>query len=240
MELLAEHAPLMLQERRIGLSPKSQKRAGEILRTAREMFSKHGYEKTTTLDIAHSLGISEATVFTYFGSKRELCMQVITDWYGEMSTELENEVVHFQGTRATLSFIVQKHLNVVIRDGRGLCALVLSEGRAPETAFAGLLTQLQRRYTAPLMTLLAAAQATGEIRGDISLRLMRSMVYGSMEHVLWDCIISHRVPDLEATARQVTDMVWNAFSPPDVNLSALLGLKDEVEGAVRRFQNTAA
>ena len=238
LEKLNDEVPVMSQERRIGLSPKSRKRAEDVLRTAREMFSSQGYEKTTTLEIAQKLGISEATVFTYFGSKRDLCMQVITDWYGEMSAELETEVVHVHGTRATLGHIVQKHLNVVIRDGRGLCALVLTEGRSPETAFAGLLTKLQRRYTAPLMALLSTAQASGEIRNDITLRLMRSMVYGSMEHVLWDCIISHRVPDLEATARQVTEMLWNAFTPQDVDRRALLMLKGDVEDAMQRFKTT--
>ncbi len=117
----------------------------EILGTARKMFADNGYEDTTTLEIARHLGISEATVFTYSGSKRELCMQLITDWYGEMSAEPERETLHVRGTHAGLSRIVRKHLNVFIRDGRGLCASVLIEGRTPDTAFAGLLTQLQRR-----------------------------------------------------------------------------------------------
>lgn len=72
------------QKRRAALTPKPQKRVEVVLATAREVFSEFGYEKSTTLEIAQRLGISEATVFTYFGSKRELCMQVISDWYDEI------------------------------------------------------------------------------------------------------------------------------------------------------------
>ncbi len=225
------------QERRADLSAKSQKRAEEVLKTARQVFSEIGYNKTTTLEIAQRLSISEATIFTYFGSKRELCMQVINDWYAEISKELEDELPRIHGARPQLGYIVQKHLDALIRDGKGLCALVLTEGRNPDTGFAELLAHLLRRYTAPLMSVLSAAQASGEIRSDMPLRLMRDMAYGSMEHILWRCIISRHAPDLEATAHQVTEMLWSAFAPPDPNLNALRELQTEVAAAVRRFEN---
>lgn len=229
---------LSFQERRAGLTPKSQKRVEAVLATARQVFSEFGYEKSTTLEIAQRLGISEATVFTYFGSKRELCMQVISDWYDEISRELEKEVPLIHGTRARLSYIVHKHLNTLIRDGKGLCALVLSEGRSPDTGFAKLLADLQRRYTAPLMNVLSAAQASGEIRQDMPLRLMRDMVYGSMEHILWDCIVSGRNPDLETTARQVSELLWSAFAPPNPELTALRQLQVEVAEALHQYEKT--
>jgi AcrR family transcriptional regulator len=229
---------LPFQERRATLTPRSQKRVQAVLSTARLVFAEHGYEKATTLEIAQRLGISEATVFTYFGSKRELCMQVISDWYDEISLELEREVPLLQGTRAKLGYIVNKHLHHLIRDGKGLCALVLSEGRSPETGFTELIADLQRRYTAQLMEVLFLAQAAGEIRSDMPLRLMRDMVYGSMEHILWDCIISGHDPDLDRTARQVTDLIWSAFSPPNLATNALVQFHTEVADAMRRFENS--
>jgi AcrR family transcriptional regulator len=207
-----------------------------VLTTARQVFAEFGYEKSTTLEIAQRLGISEATVFTYFGSKRELCMQVISDWYDEISQELEQEVPLIHGTRARLRFIVYKHLNTLIRDGKGLCALVLSEGRSPDTGFANLLADLQRRYTAPLMSVLSDAQTAGEIRSDMPLRLMRNMAYGSMEHILWECITTGRTPDLEATAQQVAEMLWSAFAPPNPELNALRQLQVDVTNALRDYE----
>ena len=224
------------QERRAALTPKSQKRVEAVLSTARQVFSEFGYEKSTTLEIAQRLGISEATVFTYFGSKRELCMQVVSDWYEEISLELENEVPLIEGTRAKLGYIVRKHLHTLIRDGQGLCALVLSEGRSPDTGFSTLLADLQRRYTAPLMEVLSTAKASGVIRHDMPLRLLRDMVYGSMEHILWECIISGRVPDLDATAQKVTELLWSAFAPPNPPLDALRQLQADMSAALLRFE----
>ena len=226
------------QERRGTLTPRSQKRVEAVLSTARIVFSENGYEKSTTLDIAQRLGISEATIFTYFGSKRELCMQVISDWYAEISEELEHEVPLLQGTQPQLGYIIHKHLNVLIRDGKGLCALVLSEGRSPDTGFSELIAALQRRYTAPLMSVLSLAQAAGEIRRDMPLRLLRDMVYGSMEHIMWECIVTGIDPDLDLAARQVSDLIWSAFAPPDVEINTLRRFHNEVADAMRRAENT--
>ncbi|MEP6848133.1 MAG: TetR/AcrR family transcriptional regulator [Acidobacteriota bacterium] len=47
-------------------------RREQILRTAVELFSKHGFRGTTTKEIARSSGVSEAMVFKHFATKDEL------------------------------------------------------------------------------------------------------------------------------------------------------------------------
>lgn len=208
----------------------------EILGVARQVFSENGYENSTTLDIARQAGISEATVFSYFTSKRDLCMQVIKGWYDEISLVLEQEVPLVVGIRAQLHFVVHKHLVTLMQDGTGMCKLVLSEGRSADAEFAGMIAELKRRYTAPLMKVLANAQRLGEIRQDMPLPLLRDMVYGAMEHVLWDFMVNRNKPDIETTARQLTEMLWNAFAPVAQPLLKLTVFRGEVMEAVRRLE----
>jgi AcrR family transcriptional regulator len=85
------------------------------------------------------LGISEATIFSYFKSKRDLCMQVIKLWYDEISLVLEEEVPRISGVRIQLHFVVRKHLITLMQEGTGMCKLVLSEGRSADDEFAGLI-----------------------------------------------------------------------------------------------------
>lgn len=224
-------------QRRASLSPRSGQRVEALLRTARDVFSEMGFEKATTLEIAQRLAISEATVFTYFGSKRELCMQVLQDWYGEISTELEREVPMVEGTRARLFYIVRHHLNQLLKDGKGLCALVLSEGRSADAEFAAAIATLKRRYTTPLTQVLADAQASGEIRCDVPLRLYRDMIYGTMEHVLWDGIVSRQTPDIDQTAGRITDLLWRAMLPVDVEYEKLRQFHASVMDAGRHLKN---
>jgi AcrR family transcriptional regulator len=171
--------------RRGGTSARSEQRMRDILRVGREVFAEKGYERATTTEIAQRLGVSEATVFTYFHGKRELCVRVIADWYDEIIAAMEGGMPPDRPAREQLAYFVRTHLRLFLIQGTGLCALVLSEGRSKGQDFAEAFLPLQRRYTAPLMDLLARGRERGEIRQDLPLRLMRALVLGPVEHLLW-------------------------------------------------------
>jgi AcrR family transcriptional regulator len=215
---------------------KSQQRVQDILRAGREVFAEKGYEQATAAEIAQRVGVSEATVFGYFRGKRELCARVIADWYDEITGVFEADMPREAPIREQLAFVVHTHLRLMLVNGTGLCAFVLSEGRTKQHALNQTLAALQRRYTAPLMDVLARGQAQGQIRGDLPLRLLRSMVFGPMEHVLWDATLGQRALDIDVTARQLTELLWAMLQPPAPEIAALSRLKDEVGEAMRRFE----
>lgn len=215
---------------------KSQQRVQDILRAGREVFAEKGYEHATAAEIAQRVGVSEATVFSYFRGKRELCARVIADWYDENIAAFEDGMPQDASVRQQFAFIVRTHLRLMLVNGTGLCALVLSEGRAKQHALSDELTALQRRYTAPLMDVLARGQAAGQVRTDLPLSLLRSMVFGPIEHVLWDAILGHRKLDTETTATQLVDMLWAAVQPPAPEQAALVRFRNEVAEAVRRLE----
>jgi AcrR family transcriptional regulator len=219
---------------------KSQQRVKEILQAGRDVFSEKGYDRATTAEIAQRLGISEATVFSYFRGKRELCARVIGDWYDEIIEAIESGLPRDGSIRQQFAFIVRTHLRLMLVNGTGLCALVLSEGRTRQHELSEELTGLQRRYTAPLMRVLSQGQQTGQIRSDMPLRLLRSLVFGPMEHVLWDAALGNRRTDIDATADRLIDVLWSALQPPDASLDALVQFRQEVSEATRRLAEAEA
>ena len=224
-------------QRRAPASAKAEQRVRDILRVGRQVFAEQGYEHTTTTEIAQRLGVSEATVFTYFRGKRELCMRVIADWYDEIIGAIEAGLPRERTVREQLEFVVHTHLRLFLVQGTGLCALVLGEGRTKSGAGPDLGTafiELQRRYTAPLMDLLARGQASGDLRKDIPLRLLRSLVLGPMEHMLWEVVSTQKQIDIEASARDLVALLWPAIQAPDHELQALRQLRDDLQTALSR------
>ncbi len=224
--------------RREPASAKSEQRIRDILRVGREVFAEKGYERATTTEIAQRLSVSEATVFTYFHGKRALCERVITDWYDEIIAAIEAGLPRSEPARVQLDWFIRTHLRLFLIHGTGLCALVLSEGRSKGQDFSGTLQPLQRRYTAPLMDLLARGQASGEFRQDLPLRLLRPLVLGPMEHILWEAVAqgtdgAKPMIDIEATASGVSKLLWSALQAPDAELAALRALRADVARALR-------
>lgn len=228
-----------LPARRGTLGAKAEQRVRDILRTSRAVFAERGYERATTTEIAQRLGISEATVFTYFRGKRELCMRVIGDWYDEIIAAIEAGLPRDRPVREQLEFVVHTHLRLFLIQGTGLCELVLSEGRKRDAGasrdaqdFGAAFVDLQRRYTAPLMELLARGQASGEVRQDIPLRLLRSLVFGPMEHMLWEVVIAGRQIQVDEAARDLVALLWPALQAPEQELLALRRLRAQLAAAL--------
>ncbi len=58
---------------------KGDERREQILQTAVELFSQHGFKGTTTKEIARAAGVSEAMVFRHFTTKGELYDAILGD-----------------------------------------------------------------------------------------------------------------------------------------------------------------
>ena len=56
---------------------KADERRRQLLGIAKEMFSEHGFENTSTRSIAAAAGVSEAIVFRHFASKEDLYTQIL-------------------------------------------------------------------------------------------------------------------------------------------------------------------
>ncbi|MEV1025935.1 helix-turn-helix domain-containing protein [Streptomyces sp. NPDC050264] len=68
----------------------------EILETALRLFTEQGYDETTIAQIAREAGVSQRTLFRYFGTKEDLLGgdqerfgQVLTDTVGEQPAEVD-------------------------------------------------------------------------------------------------------------------------------------------------------
>ncbi len=55
----------------------AEERRREIVRIAVRIFSQRGFRGTTTKEIAHAVGVSEAIIFRHFATKEELYRAII-------------------------------------------------------------------------------------------------------------------------------------------------------------------
>lgn len=183
-----------------------EQRYGDILVAARKVFEEKGYEDTTIAEIAHSIGVVDSTVIHYFGSKRSLMDSVIESFYREITSEMEQGVAAVEGTRNRLFFIIRQHLSLLFRESR-LCAVIIDESRDSGKELRQTIREMNRRYTGVVTSVVLDCQAAGEIPESVSPMLVRNVVFGAMEHYLWDILRGAVKDDATAIARQLTDLV---------------------------------
>jgi AcrR family transcriptional regulator len=63
---------------------RKQETLDKIMKTASELFSKHGYHNTQVMDIVRAVGISAGTFYNYFKDKRDLFERIAQDNFENM------------------------------------------------------------------------------------------------------------------------------------------------------------
>lgn len=195
------HAPRLAREQRVD----------EILLAARELFCEKGYETTAVAEIALKLGVVEGTIYKYFATKRELLLKVLEYWYEEMFGDYARDLAGQSSHRARLHLLIWRHLRSV-RDFPRLCRLMFREVQSEHDYRGTLLHDLNRRYTQLLVDVIEAGVAGGEFRADLPAPLLRSLVYGGIEHHSWNYVCGRGALDIDSLAEQLTSLVCEGIA----------------------------
>jgi hypothetical protein len=71
---------------------------------------------------------------------------------------------------------------------------------------------LNQRYTSIVVSLVQKAAVRGEIRSGIDPRLVRDLIFGTVEHRAWSAVQGRQI-DVEKTARELVDIVMAGLQP---------------------------
>ncbi|HKV33281.1 MAG TPA: TetR/AcrR family transcriptional regulator [Pyrinomonadaceae bacterium] len=206
-------------------APHSARMAGEerreqILRVAVSLFSNHGFRGTTTKEIAHAAGVSEAMVFRHFATKEELYAAILDHkaCKGSSSFEPEQmaaEAIKRKDDRGVFESLALGALNHHDEDPefqRLLLYSALEKHALAQMFFDGFV----RKVYDFLGTYIRERQREGmllEMDPAIVVRGFIGMVmHHSLNNNLWDP--KHRLLDIsnEAAATHFTDILLNGIA----------------------------
>lgn len=187
-----------------------ERRIADIMEAGRAVFEEKGFDHALIADIAIRAEVVEGTIYRYFDNKRDLMVKIIEHWYAGMLADYDQGLRAISGTRNRLRFMIWRHLKA-IRDNRELCRLAFHHLRSGSDYVGTKVYALNREYTRRTVDIVREGIETQEIRPDISLRLARDLIYGSIEHLTWAFLRGEGTFELEASADAITDLVYRGI-----------------------------
>ena len=199
--------------------------------TARHVFCEKGYNDAVIAEIAERAGVVEGTIYRYFTGKRDLLIKVVEHWYEEMLADYDPHLRGIRGTWNRLRFMIWRHLTVIHTDP-AMCRLIFNELRSGTEYRETTVFELNREYTNRTLAIIQEAQATGELRSGVPLRVVRDMIYGGVEHHIWAFLRGEGDFSPEDSADAITDIIYRGL----VRAGAAL---DRGEAAISRLEAVA-
>jgi AcrR family transcriptional regulator len=234
---------------------RSRKRLEErervILAAAARAFASAGFHATTTRQIAANAGVSEGTVFHYFGSKNDLMVAVLDGFYNEVLNPKAAEILDtVMGTRARLLALATHHVRALAADNALMMRLLQVYAGVDlefrEQGGDSPLRELNRNYVGYLDRILREGMERGDLRGDLELRPLRDLFFGTMEYGVRTHLYRHGEHGLDDYVERLLDPVWRGLraEEPDGGdkgdlLQRLKHLSDRLEHSADRLEQSA-
>ena len=194
------------------ISPrKLQDRSDSILDAARTAFAEHGFENTSVAQIARLAGISDGLLYRYFRNKRDVLNEVLRRFYERTMIDLEAIAAQERPFAAQLQELIRRHLQTFV-DDVDLCRLFFAEVRTQTDYAVSPIRALNQRYTSIATGLVQKAASRGEIREGIDPRLVRDLIFGTVEHRAWAAVQGRQI-DVDKTAADLVAIVMSGLAP---------------------------
>jgi len=203
------HLKGKMNQKKNNLSPQNRPHPPGRVKLAnalRELLKDKQFDAITTSEIAETAGVNEALIYRYFGDKRGLLHQILSEFLDHYAGQIETELGEITGPLNRLRRLIWLHIRM-LESNRVFAKLLLLEVRSFPGYFGGHCYAQVKRYSGILLGILEEGVASGEIRDDIPVRSLRQVVIGGIEHICLPEIIFDR----DFSVDQLTDDLFNTL-----------------------------
>jgi len=198
--------PLNAVARRSDAPPGPKRDA--ILRAAIDVFAERGFFNAQVADVARVAGVAAGTVYLYFKSKDDLLISIFERSMREGLTNGRAAVAKLDDPRERLVRLARAHLARLGAD-RNLAIVFQVELRQSTKFMERFSATLLRDYLGLIREAIADGQRAGLFRTDVKATVMAKMLFGALDEMATNWILSRRRYSLEADADTVVDLFIN-------------------------------
>jgi TetR/AcrR family fatty acid metabolism transcriptional regulator len=179
-----------------------------ILRAAIDVFANRGFFNAQVADVARAAGVAAGTVYLYFKGKDDLLVSIFERSMRDGLAHGRAAVSDLQDPRERLLRLARAHLARLGHD-RNLAIVFQVELRQSTKFMERFSATLLRDYLGLIREAIADGQRAGLFRSDVKATAMAKMLFGALDEMATNWILSRRRYSLEADADMVVDLFIN-------------------------------
>lgn len=183
---------------------------GAILRSAIKVFAQKGYFNSKVADIAKAAGIADGTVYLYFKSKDEILHSIFDRAMEEFIAEGKKEISQIEKAEGRLRRIAELHLEKLGAD-RDLAVVFQVELRGSTKFMEEFSGGGFAEYLDIIRQTIAEGQKTGIFRADLKPITAAKILYGSLDEMVTNWILSKRKYPLAPMADEVLKVFFGGI-----------------------------
>jgi TetR/AcrR family fatty acid metabolism transcriptional regulator len=182
-----------------------------ILRAAIRVFAHNGYFSSKVADIASEAGVADGTVYLYFKSKEEILHSIFDRSMEEAIADGRKRLDGITDPRERLRRIAHMHLDRLSAD-RDLAVVFQVELRGSTKFMEAFSAAGFAEYLNIIRSTFEEGQRAGVFRADLNAKVVAKILFGALDEMATNWILSKRRYKLEPMADQVLDIFINGVA----------------------------
>lgn len=182
-----------------------------ILRAATRVFARNGYFSSKVADIARAADVADGTVYLYFKSKEEILHSIFDQNMAEAIAACRKLIEKLRDPREKLRRIATLHLERLGAD-RDLAVVFQVELRGSTKFMQEFSAAGFAEYLDLLCKIFEEGQRAGVFRKDLNAKVVSKILFGALDEMATNWIISKRSYKLEPMAEIVMDVFLSGVS----------------------------
>jgi TetR/AcrR family fatty acid metabolism transcriptional regulator len=176
-----------------------------ILAAATRVFARHGFFGAQVADVASAADVAAGTVYLYFRSKDDLLISIFEKTMASAIADGRAALAGIEDPVERLRRIARMHLARLGSD-RDLAVVFQVELRQTTKFMARFSATGLRDYLGLIRDVVTEGQRQGCFRDDANPTLVAKMIFGSLDEMATNWVLSERKYDLASDADAVVDL----------------------------------
>ena len=182
-----------------------------ILRAATRVFAHNGYFNSKVADIAREAGVADGTVYLYFKSKEEILHSIFDRNMEEAIADGQKRLEGTTDPREKLRSIAHMHLDRLGAD-RDLAVVFQVELRGSTKFMEEFSAAGFAEYLNLIRSTIEEGQRAGVFRSELNPKVVAKILFGALDEMATNWILSKRRYKLAPMADQVLDIFLNGVA----------------------------
>jgi len=182
-----------------------------ILRAGIRIFAHNGYFNSKVADIAREAGVADGTVYLYFKSKEDILHSIFDRSMEEAIADGRKRMANVVDPRERLRTIAHMHLDR-LGANRELAIVFQVELRGSTKFMEEFSAAGFAEYLKLIRTTIEDGQNAGVFRAELNAKIVAKVLFGALDEMATNWILSKRRYKLAPMADQVLDIFLNGVT----------------------------
>jgi len=187
------------------MPPRSKDKRQKILQAATKVFARNGFYHSKVSEIAREADVADGTIYLYFKNKEDILISIFEENMDEILNLVRGEISQHKDAVAKLRRLVHLHMSLMEKNPR-LAEVIQVELRQSSKFMKEYKNVKFLEYLQFIGEVIEEGQREGLIRSNITPAVFKRMLFGALDELALQWVLSKRRYSLSAAADQATDI----------------------------------